>query len=105
MQEHMSLVRILASCCADTDEAVNKSCFAHWVWGARHSKTVFATAVGELIGRLWRLRMESSCDRPTCFNLPDPLHVRKLLWEMSAHPWETEVQGYVLQHGCHQKLT
>ena len=103
-KKHMSLVRIRASCCADTDEVVNKSCFAHWVWGARHIKTVFATAVGELIIHLWRFAMESSCDRPKCFNLPYFVHAPKL-WEMSAHRWRNRCSGYVLQHGCHQKHT
>ena len=60
--------------------------------------------VGELIGRLWRFAMESSCSRPKCFNLPYFLHARKL-WEMSAHRWRNRGPGYVLQHGCHQKHT
>ena len=52
--------------------------------GARHSKTVLATLVGVLIRRLWGFAMESPCIRPKCFNLPDPLHARELLWEIAS---------------------
>ena len=52
VQSHMSWVRMLVSCCADTDEVVKKYCFLHWVRCARQNKTVFDKAACELIGRL-----------------------------------------------------
>ena len=58
-QLSISLGPLVYSTCplvADTDEVVNKYCFVHWVWGARHNKTVFDKAAGELIGHLVEIR-------------------------------------------------
>ena len=73
MQQHTSPVRMPVNCCADTDELVNKYCFVHWVWGARHNTTVFDKAAGEFDGRLVEIRAGIIVYSVETFNLPHPV--------------------------------
>ena len=92
MQKHMFLVRILVNCVRLTGEVVNKCCFVHWVWGARHNKTVLDKAAGELVGRLVEVRAGIIVYSTEMFQPATPFHARKSLWGMSAHRCRKKVR-------------